>query len=740
MISGIISLLGAIIIAWTLFHCAGEETGVILSLGVAPMLLAIVLYLVFLFVPGLSPQTVNIGMAFLFAGTGVGCLILGCKRGLNSFSVSLLLPVLISLPAFFLVTHYVSSYDPINYAFIGKTFLSRMSVRGYPFISPHHIGGVFSWFAHPPMFSLMQTWLELVHLGFLVRFIGVFYYALINLLVFQVVRKQSDMTVAISATLLLAVTPFFVRASVEGFTTPIRMFFFAGTAILLSLPAEKKVWPSAIFAGMAMLTHTIGLLAVPGGLLAIIFLDRGWNWKKLFRFSVIACLVGGLPYLLTLWKFNSLATTDVFVNAFGHRLVNDVFHYQFIQKGMPTASARLMYGYFSPIFRFSSYGLGFILGFIGLIAAGLHWKSRSRLVNAAVGFLIVYFTLHFLPIHHNIFILSPRYPLTVLPLLILASAVSLPDKRIHKWITSAMALIAVGMTLWLASPFYRQPCLQCEMSRYINTHLTKQDHVLVCRSPFYYLDIRNIPGTDAMEPALAPLYRESDLNVILTKLRTMGITYILLPYAPTPFESEGFVRRLIETRGILEGVKHTPAFHLFQIHYPEIPIKKPQMVRLLSWTPAMSTLNLSAYDHSGKHHPLRFWYTRDGLNVFTSFADTKLALARDIPWRGGAPYIETKGCYSVRISIRFKNTVFPFKLYWDLFQFDSAGNLLRVTHPRPVTVSPGMKHLFMPTVYPRMLSSRLPLASRTAKIALSFSFYSEPGGTCVNSIDITGYR
>ncbi|NOZ12268.1 MAG: hypothetical protein GXO69_01315 [Acidobacteria bacterium] len=740
MISGIISLFGAFFIGQALFLEADDGTAVILSLGAAPMLLAMVLYLIFLIFPGLSPATVGMSMAVLFGGSGAVFLVRNRKKIFHFSAPFLFVPLLISLPAFFFVSHHVSSFDPINYAFIGKTFLSRMSVRGYPFISPGHIGGVFSWFAHPPMFSLMQTWLRLAGLDAFVRFIGVFYYMLTNLLIFRVIRKQKGLGIAVSFTLVLAMTPFFIRTSVEGFTTPIRMFFFTGTAVLLAFSKERKIWPAGIFAGMAMLSHTIGLLAVPGGILALIIVDRGVKWKRLILFGVIAGLIGGLPYLLIFRKFHSLATTGVFVGAFGKKLVDDVFRYQFIQKGMPTFASRLMYGYFSPVFRFSSYGPAFILGFAALAFSGLRRIPRNRIRDAALGFLLVYFTLHFLPLHHNIFILSPRYPLTVLPLLILAGAVSLPEKPAWKYAAGAAAVISGGMILCFAPPFYRQPCLQCEMSRYINTHLTKQDRVLVCRSPFFFLDIRNIPGVDAMEPALAPLYREPDLNTILHKLKKTGITYVLLPYAPTPFESEGFVRRLIETPGILEGVKHTPAFHLFRIHYPETRLKNPEPVKLLFWSPEKPALTLTAYDHSRKHHPLRFWYNGAGLNIFASFTDTKLALARDIPWRKHAPYIETKGCGFMKISVRFHSATFPFRLCWDIFQFNSGGKLLRVTHPRPVVVSPGWKTLVMPTDYPRMLSSRLPLDSRTAKIVLSFSFYSESGGACVNAIDITGYR
>ncbi|MCK5878424.1 MAG: hypothetical protein KAH24_01500, partial [Holophagae bacterium] len=138
--------------------------------------------------------------------------------------------------------------------------------------------------------------------------------------------------------------------------------------------------------------------------------------------------------------------------------------------------------------------------------------------------------------------------------------------------------------------------------------------------------------------------------------------------------------------------------------------------------------------------PLRFWYASDGLHIFTPYADTKLALSQGIPWKEKAAYISTEACKSVTVSMRFQNSIAPFRLHWDFYQFDQDGNMLGVTHPRPVMVTPGWKNLVMPTAYPRMLSSRLPLDSRTVKIALSFSFYSEPGGTCVNAIDITGYQ
>jgi len=740
MLSGFFSLFGAVFISRACVHSSSGKLRLVLYLGAAPMVLAMALYLLLLFFPGISPGSARLIMAVGLIAIGSYCLFLDTPLKLPDWDTAILIPLAISIPAFFFVTHYISSFDPLNYSFIGKEFLSEMSVRGYPFISANHTDGIFSWFAHPPMFSLMQTWLQLVHLDFLVRYIGPFYYALVNLLVFQVVKKRSGLMVATSAVLILAITPLFVRTSVEGFTTPLRMFFFIGTAVLLSFPDEKRVWPAAIFAGMAMLTHTIGLLAVPGGLLALVLLNRRWNWKRLFIFGFIACFAGGLPYLINLWKLHSFAATTVFVSAFGNKLINDVLQYQFIQKGMPTAAARMVYGYFSPIFRFSSYGLAFILGFAGLITAGFHWKSRSRLVDTALGFLLVYFTIHFLPIHHNIFILSPRYPLTVLPVLVMAGAVSLPKWRFRKWVVSAIAVAAVGVTLFLTSPFYRQPCLQCEMTQYIKTHLTVEDHVLVCRSPFFFNDINTISGKDTLESEFAPLYFEPDLNRILQKLKEMKFSYLLLPYAPTPFESEGFVRRLVETPGILEAVKHTAAFHLFRIHYPAMPLAKPKQISLFSWRPESQGLKLTAYDNSGKEHPLRFWYTQQGLHIFTPFANTRLALSRDIPWRKNAAYIDTKGCTSVTISVQIKQSLGPLHLCWDLFELDSKGMILRQMHPRPVTGTPGWKELVLSSAYPRMLTKHLPLEHQTERIILSFSFYLQPGGTCVSAIDITGYR
>jgi len=154
----------------------------------------------------------------------------------------------------------------------------------------------------------------------------------------------------------------------------------------------------------------------------------------------------------------------------------------------------------------------------------------------------------------------------------------------------------------------------------------------------------------------------------------------------------------------------------------------------------MKGLELTAYDNSGKRHPLRFWYTEQELHIFTPFANTRVALSRDIPWRKNAAYINTKGCTSVAISVGIQGAMVPFRLYWDLYQFDRTGNMLGTLHPRPIDVTTGWKNLLLPTAYPRMLSSRMLLETRTSEIAFVFSFYLEPGGICVNAIDITGYR
>ena len=739
MIEAVVTGAGTTLALFLLLKHTRPAVRFILAVGMAPMAVAMTLYLLLLVCPGL-PATVYRLLLPALALVAAGLAWYREKPQWKCPDPWILVPLVLALPVFLCVTSSVTAFDPTNYQLIGRTFFEALSVREYPFVEAGRSVALFNWFSHPPMLPLMYTGLHLFGLSSGVPYVAPFYLVLIFLLVFQGVRDRAGTLQAGLALLLVASTPLLVRSGVEGFSTVIRVFFVLATLIVLTDDRENHSGAAGVLAGMTLLSHTIGLLILPMAGIANIWMTRRLDFRWLFRFGLIAVCVGGLPYGVVLLKHHHLAMSTVVADTFGTDLVAAVFKYQFVERGMASGPARILFGYLAPFCRLSAFGLTVSLAVAVLITGFFRKKDREHgLFFGALGFVLVYLAIHFLPVNRNIFILSPRYVLTVVPVIVV-SAFALPIRR--KAVIAGLTVVTAGVVvfnLWWSNPYFRKAFHYGEMRQVVNEHLSPADRVLVSQTPYFFYYHPEIPAIDTMDTRLKDVYGITDHATLLVQLKAMGITHLLMSYSPTPYDRQTFIRDLLTEPGRLSVIRHTDSHHLYRLNYPD-PSFTPRLPEtLFSWDLSTEYLPVVAYDKSGENRPVRVWFDAEGLRMFTGHVDTKVALARDIPWKPGTGYMETGDHPAIGIRVKFNRTREPFRLHWDLSQFDGSGQFLGTIHPRPVTVRDGWVTLQFPSSHPRLLDKHIPLKPECRSVALTFSFYRDHGGTSLEAIEIIGY-
>ncbi len=93
MLSGFFSLLGAVFIGRACVRSSSGKLRLVLYLGAAPMVLAMALYLLLLFFPGISPGSASLIMAVGLIAIGSYCLFLDTPLKLPDWDTAILIPL-----------------------------------------------------------------------------------------------------------------------------------------------------------------------------------------------------------------------------------------------------------------------------------------------------------------------------------------------------------------------------------------------------------------------------------------------------------------------------------------------------------------------------------------------------------------------------------------------------------------------------------------------------------------------
>ena len=476
---------------------------------------------------------------------------------------------------------------------------------------------------------------------------------------------------------------------------------------------------------------------IPAAWVAVSLRDGKIKLVRWLRIGVPALIVGGFWYVWNLVHLGSLDTTR-YLTAQYPDIVPAVFGFQFAERGMTTVSDLLIFGLAGPFTRISQFGAAYWIGAISLVICLFLFKD-NRLVRASGGICLVYLAFHLTPLQHHISWLSPRYPLTVLPLVLIGSS---PLFR-RKGFTTALitATIAAGvLAIGLNNPYFREPDHYGKMRAIVDREISVKDKVLVVHTPYFFIDNPQADGLDSIDPRLANLYQMPSLDNVLRELQGDGFTHILMPWTPTPFETMSFVRQLFTVEGLVESIAATRSFYLYRLHYPDGPLPKYQQFRILNWPIKDSSVPAVAYANAKDRLPPRIWTTPVSVQGFSVETGSTIALASSALWNRSAGIFNVSDARYVRIRMHLRDTPVPCLIHPVIATYDDTGNRLALLHPLEFRSSPGWVTLQYATAYPGFKTEMIPLQSGCSSIAVGFNYFREAGGLAFDGLEIDGFH
>lgn len=450
----------------------------------------------------------------------------------------------------------------------------------------------------------------------------------------------------------------------------------------------------------------------------------------------IGLLIGCFWYGWNLWKLGSLDTT-AYMSQYFSEYVGKIFQFQFQQEGMNTWQTKILRGGLGPFTRMASFGLSFWIGTI-LMVITIVRKKAGPLFLSATAIVIVYIGFHLMPVRYNISWLSARYPLTVLPVLLIG-AIPLLKSRTSQITVSLAILASAILVLGLHNPYFKEPDHYGDMQKIVQSNVHGTDKVLVVHSPYFFVYNSETTGVDSIDPRLSQLYHMRDLKTITEDLKKSGFTHLLMPWAPGPFETDSFIRKLFITEGLLQPVGHTRSFYLYRFNYSAVPPGDIRQKELVRW-PAEDKLQFLTYSNESGIAPPRIWTTTNAVHTFAVQTGGTLAIASAPLWEKRAGIIDAGDCDSVQVRVRIRTHNQPFAVHPIIAMFDENGERIRLLHPVRFETESGWTTFRYATVYPHFLTERIPLSPDCRSISIGLNFFRESGGLSIEGLEVYGYQ
>ncbi len=567
MLSGFVIFVSVITGFYLLFKIKNVDFSFIFSLSLTPVTIALVLYYLFLIVPG-NPPSFYVACLMLFSLFFLCSVVVYLFRVKKKFSFDFdfyfLIPLLLSSVMLFFIPHFFADYDPINYAMIGREIAKECSVRGYPFVQVGVHRHVFSFFSHPPALPLIYSFLFLIKLPSLIYFVGFYYYAILNAIIFGFFKKNTDLLTATLVVVLFAFTPGVFEFSRSNFTGPIRLTFFILSFIYI-LEYDLSSAPVVLSGGFTLFSHSIGVLVVFSLFLASLLKRGNIRLKDLIRGYVAMFFIGGVPYFINLLKFGALDTRP-YLMAFYGKVGKDFVRFQFEERNLVGFSNRIKNGYLNFLFNLKMFAFSLSVSFLFYIYSVLKFFKSKKIVRVSTAFVFTYFIFHFSPLKGGIFLMSYRYVLTVFPVVLVALIEIFKLKRV-KFFLFLFVVFNLVFVLLFSNPFYRKVFWYKKMKDRIDFQLSEKDKVLVVHSPSFFFYNEGGRGVDIMDPTMSHFYRIKDLKRAVFFLKENGFTHILMPYKPDPFVTDTEIEGFFTHPYLVKPVVTYYQYSLYKIDY-----------------------------------------------------------------------------------------------------------------------------------------------------------------------------
>jgi len=326
----------------------------------------------------------------------------------------------------------VMENDALEYAAVAKYILRQGGLASYPLLQADPQTGLFAPSSHPPAYHMLLAW------GFSLagtesmaplRITAVFFIAGTAFLVLRITRMTAYPGLAV---LVLFSTPLFVSMAVSYHIDAMRLTAFtAGCAItarFVRKPCSRESILIGYILGLAMYSHSIGILAIPlTGAAFLLLADVPIRTKLQLGIlcCIVACGVGGLQYVKNLIQFGTPIQDSV-----------PIFQIEQIdyesdlraRRDLVTFFDRTIFGVLRGFFELPSFGFTFWAGLGAAAAAIWRWRGVSLIEQVFWIVVILYFVLNALSaaLGFDLMIKNPRYVMTLVPLLgcLIASAAS----------------------------------------------------------------------------------------------------------------------------------------------------------------------------------------------------------------------------------------------------------------------------------------------------------------------------
>ncbi|MEC5129365.1 glycosyltransferase family 39 protein [Verrucomicrobiales bacterium BCK34] len=363
-----------------------------LSLSIAffsyPLLIAWLTWLEMLVLPGLSLwcyAIIPIGLTIALGATG------GLRRGLGILGeiVSLVKGKLpnrwirglifagIAGTAFFTLTIGYHANDPMEYQLVANEIAKSGSYENYP-LAVTTDEGLYVNASHPPGFHAILVWCKIWQpegLMLLERLLEIFYLLGLCVTLYLLGIHVGSARSAAYAVFCLIGCPIVLVTVFSVHTDPQRFFFYFSAVVFPFASGRYSRTAATAFSGvvtgMAMFTHSIGILALPAVLLVWILVfgviraikDRK-KWGVLALVAVIACVIGGIQFGL------NFSRDGVLLADYEPVLELEEFEYErdtAIAREIDTLQGRFVNGGFRPFFDLKLFGLTYLCGLGGII-------------------------------------------------------------------------------------------------------------------------------------------------------------------------------------------------------------------------------------------------------------------------------------------------------------------------------------------------------------------------------------
>lgn len=380
------------------------------SAVVGPMLLALLLAIMLLAMPGRSPALYLGALAAIAGAGGVYGAIVSLPKlaaALARYALDAAMRpfvlvgvlALLAVIAFLLVQQVavaafqpVYSNDSLEYLTAARLVAESADLNGYPYLDGAATGGFISPWTHPPSFIVLNALAFMIQgeagMSGAARFISTYFLAAQALLLFVFVDRGRRLAGPLAAALMTA-TPIYFILSMQAHVDSMRMAAFCAAAVAVWICARRMTFGAGAIAGIAVgmshFSHSMGFLTL-GFLLPLLFLAARGGAGRRFGVAALVCVVGVLlvaPFALkNMSVYGSLAQDTGLLWSYPELRFEATLA---VERGIESLSDKILYGALRPFTQPEYYGLSAWALAIALVAAlaATGWRRVLGLVRDA---------------------------------------------------------------------------------------------------------------------------------------------------------------------------------------------------------------------------------------------------------------------------------------------------------------------------------------------------------------------